>query len=132
MIRAADFQVDDTHLRFKKDTYPLAQVRDVRVKANNFSDHLIRVLAIGLLISSVVWMICPGGFGWITGPVALFIGILAAITTVRRYELQIEFQHTDDTGLQWVSMAKGNRRAVLAVFEQQAAAISHKLEQLRG
>jgi hypothetical protein len=58
---------------------------------------------------------------------ALIIGVLLALSTVRKYELQVEFQYADDTGLQWVSMAKTNKPNIKIIFEQQVIQILKKI-----
>jgi hypothetical protein len=75
----------------------------------------------------VVWTICPEYFGLFTAPIALIIGVLLALSTVRKYELQVEFQYADDTGLQWVSMAKTNKPNIKIIFEQQVIQILKKI-----
>ena len=65
-----------TSFDFKKDQYPLSKIKNARVKANTIKDHLIRILTIGFIVSSVVWMICPQSLGVITGPISIIIGSL--------------------------------------------------------
>ena len=127
MITADDFYINDNKIVFKEDEYPLSRIKGVRVKTNSLKDHAIRTVAISLIVSSVVWIICPEYFGPITAPIALIIGILLALSTVRKYELQVEFQHSDDTGLQWVSMAKTNEPNIKMIFEQQVMQILQKI-----
>ncbi|WP_216655523.1 DUF6232 family protein [Vibrio sp. Vb339] len=122
-----DFSVNEDWLKFKKDEYPLSKIKGVRVKVNTLKDHLARVVMTGLVVSSIVWMIFPEGFGKFTAPFALLLGAIAALVSVRRYELQIEFQHTDETGLQWVSVAKTNSNNELQRFKMQARDITKKL-----
>lgn len=121
------FAVDSSTLKYKGDEYPIAKIKNARVKTNTFKDHAARVVIIGLIVSSIVWVICPDSFGIFTAPTALIIGMLAALFSVRRYELQVEFEHVDETGLQWVSVAKSNKAKVRELFEQQAEAIKAQL-----
>ncbi|AJR05660.1 hypothetical protein C9J03_00700 [Photobacterium gaetbulicola] len=123
MIVADDFQINDTNVVFKRDEYPISKIRGARVKTNSLKDHALRIVIIGLVVSSVVWMIFPGSLGFLTAPLALILGMLLALATVRKYELQIEFQHIDETGLQWVSIAKTNKLSVKELFEKQASEI---------
>lgn len=120
---AEEFQITDTTLRFKKDAYALSKIKGAKVKQNTIKDHALRVVTIGLVVSSLVWMIAPGSLGLYTAPVALIIGMLSAFSTVRKYEFQIEFQHADETGLQWVSIAKTNKLKVKEQFEKQVTQI---------
>ncbi|MGF1845420.1 DUF6232 family protein [Vibrio clamense] len=121
MIIEDNFKVSSTTFTFKKDEYPLSKIKGVRVKANTFQDHALRIVCVGLVVASVVWMICPESFGLITAPLALTVGMFSALFSVRRYELQVEFQHIDETGLQWVSVAKSNSHVVKKIFEKQAS-----------
>ena len=113
MIIADDFHINENKVAFKKDEYPLSKIKGVRVKINSLKDHAMRIATISLIVSSVVWTICPEYFGLFTAPIALTIGVLLALSTVRKYELQIEFQYSDDTGLQ-----SGRDRTLLMKFEQ--------------
>ena len=127
VIIADDFHINENKVVFKKDEYPLSKIKGVRVKINSLKDHAIRIVTISLIVSSVVWTICPEYFGLFTAPIALIIGVLLALSTVRKYELQIEFQYADDTGLQWVSMAKTNKPNIKIIFEQQVIQILKKI-----
>ncbi|MEH0667471.1 hypothetical protein H4F18_09770 [Vibrio scophthalmi] len=127
MIKASDFQISQLTFDFKKDQYPLSKIKNARVKANAIKDHLIRILTIGLIVSSVVWMICPQSLGVITGPISIIIGVLSGVASTRKYELQIEFQHADETGLQWISVAKTNNKHIESVFEQQVGRILERI-----
>ncbi|WP_162064434.1 hypothetical protein [Vibrio taketomensis] len=127
MITANDFEICDHKIRFKKDEYPTDKIKDARVKTNQFKDHILRVISIGLITASVVWMICPESLGLFTAPIALSIGTLVGLSSARKYELQIEFEHVDETGLQWVAIAKSNRTNDKKLFEQQVATIQAQL-----
>jgi ABC-type transport system involved in cytochrome bd biosynthesis fused ATPase/permease subunit len=128
MVSAQDFQITQSHFAFRQDQYQLNKIKRVRVKANTLKDHALRMLCIGLVVSSVVWMVCPESFGMLTAPVAFTAGIITALGSTRKYELQIEFQHIDETGLQWVSVAKSNNQQVKSVFEEQVMKVHASLE----
>ncbi|MGY2574768.1 hypothetical protein [Vibrio sp. C8] len=120
MITQSSFQISGTALRFKNDEYPLARIKRSRVKTNTLKDHVIRLIVFGLIFSSVVWFVTPNYFGIYAGPVSVTIGMIVAFATVRKYELQVEFEHSDETGLQWISVAKSNSLCVKTIFEAQA------------
>ncbi|EGU35569.1 hypothetical protein VII00023_16691, partial [Vibrio ichthyoenteri ATCC 700023] len=73
-----ELQINGTTLRYKKDEYPLAKIKDARVKINTLKDHALRVIIIGLVVSSLVWIICPESFAVFTAPIALSLGMLSA------------------------------------------------------
>ncbi|GAB3535476.1 DUF6232 family protein [Photobacterium alginatilyticum] len=120
MINTQDFKITDNNFRFQKDDYKLSRIRDVRVKQNAIKDHLFRLMALGLVFSGIVWVICPEGFGYIMAPIAFIIGLITALISSRKYELQIEFQHIDETGIQWISVAKANKLSEMTIFKEQA------------
>ncbi|MFO6423181.1 DUF6232 family protein [Motilimonas sp. KMU-193] len=124
MIIEDNFKVSNTTFTFKKDEYPLSKIKRVRVKTNSFQDHVFRIVGIGLVVASIVWMIYPQPFGLVTAPVALIIGLFYALFSIKKYELQVEFQHTDETGLQWVSVSKTNSKAVKKLFEKQVSKLT--------
>ncbi|CAM3168802.1 hypothetical protein QTO01_10295 [Vibrio mytili] len=127
MINSSDFLLSDGTLRFKNDEYPLSKVKGVRVKTNTLKDHVLRVIVVGFIVSSIVWVICPDGFGQLTAPLSLLLGAIAGGVSAKKYELQIEFQHSDETGLQWISVAKSSKQAGFKVFENQAKEIGVKI-----
>ncbi|EJG0636046.1 hypothetical protein C4G38_RS23700 [Vibrio parahaemolyticus] len=127
MIIEDNFHICNTKFSFKKDEYPLSKIRGARVKTNSIKDHALRIFCIGLVVSSVVWMICPESFGLLTVPIALTVGMLSALLSVKKYELQVEFQHIDETGLQWVSVAKTNNQSIKNLFEKQVTSILEHL-----
>ena len=126
MITVDNFHINETKVVFKKDEYPLSKIKGARVKINSLKDHVIRIVTISLIVASAVWTVCPEYFGLFTAPIALVVGVVLALSTVRKYELQVEFQHSDDTGLQWVSIAKTNKPSIKSIFEQQATKILQK------
>ncbi len=126
VITVDNFHINETKVVFKKDEYPLSQIKGARVKINSLKDHAIRIVTISFIVASVVWTVCPEYFGLFTAPIALVVGVVLALSTVRKYELQVEFQYADDTGLQWVSIAKTNKPSIKIIFEQQVTQILQK------
>jgi len=81
VITADDFHINENKVVFKQDEYPLSKIKGVRLKINSLKDHAIRIVTISLIVSSVVWTICPEYFGLFTAPIALIIGVLLALST---------------------------------------------------
>ncbi len=123
MITARSFNINSTTLKFNNDEYPLAQIKRSRVKTNTLKDHAVRLIIFGLIASSVVWIVTPNYFGIYAGPFSIFAGMVLALLSVRKYELQVEFEHSDETGLQWILIAKTNKQSVKLIFEAQAEKI---------
>ncbi|PNH91209.1 hypothetical protein C1M56_02370 [Vibrio diazotrophicus] len=125
MITARSFNINSTTLKFNNDEYPLVQIKRSRVKTNTLKDHAIRLIIFGLIASSVVWIVTPNYFGIYAGPFSIFAGMFLALLSVRKYELQVEFEHSDETGLQWISIAKTNKKSVKLIFDTQVEKIQH-------
>ncbi|MEI8593274.1 hypothetical protein [Photobacterium sp. Hal280] len=125
MANAQDFSICHQYFTYRNDKYRLSRIKNARVKVHTLTDHLLRVLTLGLIASSVIWFIDPEGMALFLAPVGFIAGALGALATARKYELQIEFEHADETGLQWISVVKGNQQTNRAVFSEQV----HKLQQ---
>lgn len=125
MITARSFNINSITLKFNNDEYPLAQIKCSRVKTNTLKDHAVRLIIFGLIASSVVWIVTPNYFGIYAGPFSIFAGMVLALLSVRKYELQVEFEHSDETGLQWISIAKTNNKQVKEIFESQVALLQN-------
>ncbi|GAL30601.1 hypothetical protein JCM19239_1295 [Vibrio variabilis] len=109
MISRNDFEIGSTTFRYKGDEFPLAKIKNARVKLNTLKDHTLKLFLIGAIFSSIVWVICPEGFGMIMAPIAFVIGVAFSMFTINKYELQVEFEHIDETGLQWVSVVGSSK-----------------------
>ena len=127
MDSAQKFSICSQYFTYGSDQYRLSRIKNARVKVNTLKDHLLRVLIIGMIVSSVIGFIEPSGIAWIFMPFGFITGALAALATARKYELQIEFEHADETGLQWISVAKGNKQTDMAVLSEQVNKIQQKI-----
>lgn len=59
----------------------------------------------------------------IMAPIAFVIGVAFSMFTINKYELQVEFEHIDETGLQWVSVVGSSKVESKTLFENQAQAV---------
>ncbi|MGR5094455.1 hypothetical protein ACPV5O_05730 [Vibrio maritimus] len=123
MISRNDFEIGSTTFRYKRDEFPLSKIKNARVKLNTLKDHALKLFLIGAIFSSIVWVICPEGFGMIMAPIAFVIGVAFSVFTINKYELQVEFEHIDETGLQWVSVVGSSKVESKKLFENQAFAV---------
>lgn len=123
MISKSDFEIGSTTFRYKRDEFPLSKIKNARVKLNTPKDHALKLFLIGAIFSSIVWVICPEGFGMIMAPIAFVIGVTFSMFTINKYELQVEFEHIDETGLQWVSVVGSSNVESKKLFENQALAV---------
>ncbi|MCY9855685.1 hypothetical protein [Vibrio mediterranei] len=127
MISTNCFEIKNNTFRYRSDEYPLSKIKNARVKSNSIKDHITKILLIGAIVSSLVWFISPGGFGIIMAPLAFAIGIVFAVFTIKKYELQVEFEHIDETGLQWVSVVGSSSTESKAIFDKQVAAVKQAI-----
>lgn len=127
MITLDDFKVINNQFVFKGNEYSLTRIKNARSCKNTLVSHALRVMLIGLIVSSLVWMVCPSGFGQFFGPVAFIVGAIIAAFSSRRYELQIEFEHTDETRLQWITVAKTNNDQEVRILDQQVKLLNARV-----
>ncbi|USD61566.1 hypothetical protein J4N45_06285 [Vibrio sp. SCSIO 43140] len=127
MISRNDFEIGSTTFRYKRDEFPLSKIKNARVKLNTLKDHALKLFLIGAIFSSIVWVICPEGFGMIMAPIAFVIGVAFSMFTINKYELQVEFEHIDETGLQWVSVVGSSKVESKKLFENQALAVKQAI-----
>ncbi|SHO58208.1 hypothetical protein [Vibrio quintilis] len=125
MYKETDFKVQADKFCFKKDVYPVAKIHDIRVKKLGLFENIIQLLFWIFIFSGAVWLVAP----FIEPAIPQWrylvycltvLGFVFALFRLSRYALQIEFMHTDETGLQWVTMAKSYSKHDKALFEKQA------------
>ncbi|MBU2896767.1 hypothetical protein [Vibrio hepatarius] len=124
MYKLTDFELNKTEFRFKKDVYPLAKINRFRVKKLSVLDNFWQILFWILLFSGSVWL----GISqleesplWLKIVVAslTIVGFVFGLTRCAKYALQIEFRHIDETGDQWVNVAKSYSATDNKLFMQQ-------------
>lgn len=125
MLKISDFSIDNGRLFVKEDSYRLSQIKSVRVVENQLSSHLVKAVVISVIASSILWLFDPFATPWgvsinaglvalvITFPVALFLSVWRT-----KYQLQVEFDHQDEVGVQWVAVASGRKPSELSTFHQ--------------
>ncbi|EPZ8231820.1 hypothetical protein ACXWHK_004614, partial [Vibrio alginolyticus] len=111
MYKNTDFNLDSKEFRFKKDSYPLSKINNVRVKKLSFLDNLGQVLFWVCVFSGAVWLVIPRLEEvpqWLLVLVLSLtvVGLVFALFRCSKYALQVEFRHIDETGVQWVNVAK--------------------------
>ena len=131
MYQDKDFHVSSGEFRFKKDSYPLSKINNVRVKKLSLLDNLGQILFWVFVFSGAVWLAIPSFESspfWLQGLVGslTLVGFIFAMFRCSRYALQIEFRHTDETGVQWINVAKSYSKADGELFETQATALKDK------
>ncbi|MYM59094.1 hypothetical protein GTG28_07650 [Vibrio sp. OCN044] len=124
MYKLTDFELSKTEFRFKKDIYPLAKINQFRVKKLSILDNFWQILFWILLFSGFVWLVMsqleesPLLLKLIASSLTV-AGFVFGLTRCAKYALQIEFRHIDETGAQWVNVAKSWSTSDNKLFIQQ-------------
>ncbi|MGF1845280.1 hypothetical protein L4C39_19220 [Vibrio clamense] len=125
MFQISDFSIVNGRLTVKKDSYALSQIKSVKVVENKVSSHLIKATVTSAIVSSILWLFEPFSTPWgfsinaglvallFTFPVVLFLSIVRS-----KYQLQVEFEHQDEVGLQWITVASGRADQELTAFKR--------------
>ena len=131
MYKDEDFSVGSGEFSFKNDSYPLTKINNVRVKRLSLLDNLGQVLFWVFVFSGAVWLAIPD---FETAPLWLKVmvislslaGFVFSLFRCSKYALQIEFKHIDETGVQWVNVAKSYSEADNKLFEKQVTVLREK------
>jgi len=132
MYKNSDFKVEATSFHFKKDRYDVAKINDIRIKKLSLLDNLGQIIFWVCLFSGGVWLALPNMDGaplWLqilAGLLTAF-GFAVAMFRCARYALQIEFRHIDETGLQWINVARSYSLKDKDVFEEQVTRLKAQL-----
>lgn len=125
MFKISDFSIANGRLSIKEDSYELSQIKGVKVVENKLLSHLIKAVVTSVIASSILWLFepfsTPWGFSINAGVVALFVTfpVVLLLSIFRsRYQLRIEFEHQDEVGLQWVTVANGRADQELTAFKK--------------
>ncbi|MEZ9513271.1 hypothetical protein AB4359_15440 [Vibrio splendidus] len=132
MYRETDFQLSQEEFSFKKDSYPLSKINSVRVKNLGLLDNLGQIIFWLFVFSGAVWLAISSLEStplWLQALVVILtiVGFVFGLLRCSKYALQIEFRHIDETGVQWVNIAKSYSESDNGLFEQQAASLKAKL-----
>ena len=131
MFKETDFAITGDEFRFKKDSYPIKKIHDVRIKHLSIIDNLGQILFWVALFSGALWLAIPNietaPLWWkILVACMTVIGLIFALFRCSKFALQIEFKHIDETGLQWINVAKSNSKKELVLFEKQVKELKAK------
>ncbi|HGY9597285.1 TPA: hypothetical protein ACOJPH_005020 [Vibrio campbellii] len=125
MYDISDFLIANGRLSIREDSYELSRIKNVKVVENKLRSHVVKASVTSVIASSILWLFEPFATPWgfdinagavaliITFPVALLLSIFRS-----RYQLQIEFEHQDEVGLQWVTVASGRAEQELTTFKK--------------
>lgn len=125
LLKEDDFKIDQEFFHFRNDKYALWKIKDARVKELSVIDNLLYVFFWILVCSGGVWL----GFSQFQTKEVLLLALvltgLGAISIFKlaKYSLQLEINHADTTGVQWVNVKKTNKEADKRLLEKQVTAL---------
>ncbi|MGL5812266.1 MAG: hypothetical protein ACRCYW_02895 [Aeromonas sp.] len=127
MACAISIRQSDRRLQINDDTYDLNKITDVQVKVLGWRDHLLRMVLLGLVTSSALFYFMPSEEQASSLLIVLFLpmvaflaGALMGLLSCAKYEFRIEFAHADETGVQWITVARSRHAVDYGLFKTQA------------
>ncbi|CZF82451.1 hypothetical protein GCE9029_03239 [Grimontia celer] len=125
MLKDEDFKIDHEFFHFRKDQYALWKIKDARVKELSLLDNLLYIFFWIWIFSGGVWLAYSQFQNKGVLGLALVLTGLGAFSIFKRakYSLQLEINHADTTGVQWVNVKKTNKEADRLVLEKQVMVI---------
>lgn len=128
MVYAIAIRHSDKRLQINNDDYDLNNIKGVEVRVLTWKDHLLKMVLLGLVTSSMLFYFIPSieeAKSLLTVlflPMAGFlVGAVMALLSSAKYEFRIEYAHGDETGVQWITVAKSRQAADYAMFKEKAA-----------
>ncbi|ELR67893.1 hypothetical protein C942_00201 [Photobacterium marinum] len=123
MYKKSNMYLKGSVLVVNKEEYRLSRMLNIRAKELRLKDQLIRILSISLALSVFGWIILP-----ITGPILMLVGALIAVFTMKKYELCVEIRATDESGDQWIPIARGRKPEEFLLFKNTAELVAGYLK----
>ncbi|MGY6038720.1 hypothetical protein [Aeromonas sp. AE23HZ002T15] len=127
MACAISIRQPDNRLQINNDSYDLNKIKGVEVWVLSWKDHLRKMVLLGLVTSSVLFYFIPteeqakSALLVLFLPMAAFLaGALMGLLSCAKYEFRIEFAHADETGVQWITVARSRHAADHELFQAQA------------
>ncbi|OOE87058.1 hypothetical protein BZG74_11560 [Salinivibrio sharmensis] len=87
------------------------------------------MLGLGMLTASILFFMLAGELPYAEylPAVGFAAGALLALLTCEKYVLRIEYNHQDDTGVQWLTIAKSGKKTDKVLFDQHVAQLKRLL-----
>ena len=134
MACAISIERSDNTLQVNDDRYNLRRIVGVQARVLGWKARLKKTLLLGVVTSSVLFYFIPSieqAGNWL---VVLFLpltgflaGALMGLLSSTKYEFRIEFVHSDETGVQWITAARSRHAADYETFKAQAAELGKHL-----
>lgn len=113
MASLALIQQSENILQVNLDTYELNKVMGVKVKVLSWKYHLLKMIILGVLTSSILFIFIPFendeyglAYSSYLPLVGFIVGIVFGLITSSKNEFQLKFDYSDETGIQWFTAAK--------------------------
>lgn len=134
MTSSIFIQQKENKLQVNSDSYNLKRVIGVQAKVLNWKNHLCKIVAFGLMVSSILFVFLPCenqeyglAFSTYLPIIGFVIGAILAILTSRKYEFRIKYNYADDTGIQWLTVAKSNKSKDYKIFQEQEIQLKNNI-----
>jgi hypothetical protein len=110
-------------LQVNADSYELDKIADVQVRVLSWKDHLLNMVLLGVITSSILFVFIPTeeqgkGVTLLLPAMGFVVGAIMALAASAKYEFRLEFKHGDETGVQWITAAKSRSSSDYAVFKE--------------
>ncbi|SIN91635.1 hypothetical protein [Salinivibrio sp. ES.052] len=116
------------------DCYDIDNIVNANVKILTWKDHVMRMMGLGIISASILFIFLTSGDADYGLPYADYlplagfvVGALLALFTSAKYVFCIEYKHNDETGVQWVTIAKSRDDADQPRFQEQAVQLKQRL-----
>ncbi|WP_217525179.1 hypothetical protein [Vibrio metschnikovii] len=134
MANSVVIQQSNNQLKVNSDAYDLSRIVGVEVKVLTFKDHLLRMLLLGAISSSLLFIFIPSeyqeyglAFASFLPLVAFLFGAFLGFVSSNKYEFRLEFNHLDETGIQWFTAAKSRKASDYVLFKEQEMELKRKI-----
>ncbi|WP_217519993.1 hypothetical protein [Vibrio metschnikovii] len=134
MANSVVIQQSNNQLKVNSDAYDLSRIVGVEVKVLTFKDHLLRMLLLGAISSSLLFIFIPSehheyglAFASFLPLTAFLFGAFLGFVSSNKYEFRLEFNHLDETGIQWFTAAKSRKSSDYVLFKEQEMELKRKI-----
>ncbi|OOE79390.1 hypothetical protein BZG25_09215 [Salinivibrio sp. ML198] len=129
MRKSVVIKQTSTRLCVNDDCYTMHNIVDASVEELTWKDHLLRMLGLGILSASFLFFMLVGELPYAEylPAVGFAAGALLALLTSAKYVLRIEYNHQDDTGVQWLTIAKSGKKTDKMLFDECVKKLNYRL-----
>ena len=124
MFKENDFNIDNGYFYVKKDKYPLSKINNARRHKLTLANNLGHIIFWLFIFSGPTWLAVNivGSIPTLFIILALILSVLGFIFSLFRcakFALQIQFSHGNETGMQWINVAKSYSDKYNTLFDKQ-------------